>query len=175
MNEQFSCLLQKNKRLIGISIILLICLLIPRIVFVISEFFSIGLSMRIFMGINVLFVSVLPVIIVFFSTDKMDLKTSFLMPFFVRGLIYPVCYAFFFDPFAMLIYPQYYAPYLLGGIGLGLIGLAGNKFHTEFTKSLAFLSLGVAVLLLKAPNIIPISYYIVTGDATPLLDIPQLL
>jgi hypothetical protein len=175
MVELLSCSLPKNKRLLGISFVLLVCLLMTRIIFTISGFLSVGLPMRIFMGINVLFVSLLPVIIVFIAADKMDLKTSFFLPFFIRGIVYPVCYAFFFNPFAMLGYPPYYAPYLLGGISLGLIGLAGNKFNTEFTKSMVFFTLGIAVMLLKAPNVIPIFYFVVTGDATPLLNIPELL
>jgi|SRR5208337_2770224 len=175
MMKSPSRFLEENRRTLGISVVLLICLLMVRFIVTISDFLSINLPMRTFMGIDVLFIFILPPVILFITADKMDLETSFFLPFIIYGLVYPVCYAFFLDPLALLVYPKYYVPYLIGGIGLGLIGLAGNKYQSEFGKSMIMFTLGITIILLNAVNIIPVFYYVVTGDITPLLSIPDLL
>jgi len=167
--------LEENRRTLGISFILITCLLMVRFIVTISNFFSVDLPMRTFMGINILFFFVLPPVILFITANKMDLKTSFFLPFIVYGLVYPVFYAFFLDPRTLLVYPEYYVSYLIGGIGLGLIGLAGNKYQSEFGKSMILFTFGITIILLNAINIIPVFYFVLTGDITPLLSIPDLL
>jgi hypothetical protein len=54
------------------------------------------------------------------------------------------------------------------GFGFGIIGLAGNKYHCDFKKSIIFFTIGMAVILINSANFIPITYYVLTGDATPL-------
>jgi len=154
---------------------LLFSLLMMRLIVTVSEFLSIDLPFRLMMGLSIFFVSVLPIVIVFMSAHEMEFKTSFFLPFIIYGLVYPICYAFFLDPLALLIYPEYYITYLIGGVGLGLIGLAGNTYHSEFKKSMIIFTIGMTIMLINAANVIPVFYYVITGDITPLLNISGFL
>lgn len=167
--------LKTHTKILGISCLLLVSLLMGRIVVTITEVLSINLPIRAFMATNIFFISILPVVIVFISAEKMDFKTSFFLPFIIKGAIYPITYAFFLDPLALLPYPGYYIGYLIGGIGLGIVGLAGNIYNRKFIKSVILFTIGIAIILMNSVNVIPVFYYVVTGDITPLLKIPNLL
>jgi hypothetical protein len=123
------------------------------------------------MGLDVVFVFIIPIILVFMLANKMELSTSFFLPLVVYGLIFPICDALFLDPFTLLVYPQYFITFLIGGIGFGLIGLSGKIYPGDLLKSLMIYSFGISIIMINSFNIIPVLYYVVTGDMTPLQQI----
>jgi len=160
-----------KRDLLGFSFALLVCLLMPRFVVLFSDLLSVQLPLRLFLAVNVIFVFFLPVVIVFILAERMEQKTSFFLPFFINGFIYPVCYALFLDSPALLLSPNYYITYLIGGVALGLIGLAGNIYRCDFLKSVALFSLGVTIILLKSVNLIPVMFVILIGNIIPIMNL----
>jgi hypothetical protein len=174
MTELMFCITEKNRKIIGTCLVLLVSLLMMRFIVVISQLLFSGYpSFRIMMGLDLFFVLLIPFLVIFLSADSMDLKTSFLLPVIVIGFIFPVCDAMFLN-LALLVYPGFYIPLLIGGFGFGFIGLAGNHYHREFTKSILFFTIGMAVILLNSASFIPITYFVITGNPTSLMLIPGL-
>jgi len=170
-NKKFS----NNKKIVGISLILLISVLFPRFISLLSDYFSWNVSLRMMISMTLLFIFIIPILTVFFSMKSVNIRTSFLLPFLVTGLVFPVCDALFLEPFALLTDPLYYIMFLILALGLGLVGIAGNVWPTSAKKSIGILTIGLIIVLLNSMNILPVFYYAITGDMTPLYQIPDFL
>jgi hypothetical protein len=168
MGESTTGLLKNNQKNLGISLILLLSFLMMRFIVAISEFFFYGYPpFRIMMGLAIVFVLIIPIFVIFLSAKTMKPGTSFLLPFVIGGIIFPVCDSFFLDP-GLLLYPPFYLSFLIGGFGYGLIGLSGNYYENDFKKMMIFFTVGMAIILANSVNFIPITYYVLTGDAAVL-------
>ncbi len=158
----------KNRNILWICFGLLACLLMMRFMVIISKFLSFDYPpFRIMMGLDVVFLYLIPVLLVFILTDTLEPGMSFLVPFILVGIVFPLCDVIFLDP-TLLLVPEHFVPFLVGGAGLGLIGLAGNYHRREFKKSLVIFTLGIAITLLNSARLLPIPYYVLTGDASSL-------
>lgn len=174
MIESIAASWEKNRKNIGISFFLLVSLLMMRFIVIISAFlFSDYPPFRIMMALDIVFVVLIPFLIVFISADMMKTTTSFFLPLINIGIVFPICDVFFLD-LALLLTPEYFIPFLIGGFGFGLIGLAGNKYHGDFKKSMIFFTIGMMIIVMNFVNFIPITYYVLTGDAMILQLIPGL-
>lgn len=173
MMQDFSDFRNHNRNSVVLTASLLSCLLVMRFIIILNDLFQI--PFRIVFGLNILLIFIIPVILVFALTHSMDLLTCFALPLAIYGILFPVCQAFFLDPFALLGYPPYYFVPLIGGIGLGVIGIAGKFRKKRLEKSLVIYSLGISIIMINTANIIPVFWYVVTGDPTPLTQIPNFI
>jgi hypothetical protein len=165
---------RNNRRDIATGLVLLASLLMMRIIVVISQLLFSGYpSFRVMMGLDLLFVILIPFFIIFISAESMELKKSFVLPAIVVGILFPICDALFLSP-TLLLSPAFYIPFLIGGLGFGFIGLAGNHYHRNFSRSMVFFTIGIGVILLNSATFIPITWYVITGDAAALLFIQGL-
>jgi hypothetical protein len=165
MMEFFTRLWKKKWNYIEICFVLLVSLLLMRFIAIISKFlFSEYPSFRIMMGLDLIFVLLIPILVIFISADTLKPAASFLIPFITVGVIFSFCDVVFLDP-ELLFYPDYYLPQIIAGLGFGFIGLAGNKYHADFTKSLFFFTAGMGIVLVNSAAFIPLTYYVLTGDS----------
>lgn len=165
--------LKKNRRNIKICVILLISFLMMRFIATISKFlFSDYPSFRIMMGLDIVFILLIPTLVIFISADTMRPRTSFFLAFIISGVVFPICDALFLDPILML-YPPFFIPFIIMGFGFGLVGFAGNNYHSDIKKSMIIFTMGMSIILINSASFVPIAYYVLTGDATILRLIPS--
>lgn len=162
-------IIRNNWKNIATGLVLLASLLMMRIIVVTSQLLFSGYpSFRVMMGLDLLFIILIPLLVIFISTESMEPKKGFLFPAIVVGILFPLCDALFLNPI-LLLSPAFYTPFLMGGLGFGLIGLAGCHYHRDFFRSIVFFTLGMGVILLNSATFIPITWYVITGDDAALL------
>jgi len=144
-----------------------------RFIIILVDFFSLNIPFRMMLGLDVAFVFIIPIILVLVLAKKMDLWICFFLPFVIYGLIFPICDALFLNPFALLGYPQYYVSFLIGGVGLGLFGITGKIYSSNFKKSLIVYTFAITITMINSINIILVFYYVLTGDLATLQQIPN--
>lgn len=164
---------EKYRYAVIFSFMLLFCLLIMRFIITLVDFFSLRIPFRMMLGLDVAFIFIIPVLLVLVSANKMDIRICFFLPFLIYGIIFPICDALFLDPFALLGSPQYYISFLISGVGLGLFGVTGKMYSKNFRISLATFTIAILITMLNSINIIPVFYYVLTGDVAALQQIPN--
>jgi hypothetical protein len=58
-------------------------------------------------------------------------------------------------------------------VGLGLFGITGKLYSGDFKKSLIVYTIAIAITMINSINIIPVFYYVLTGDMAVLQQIPN--
>lgn len=163
-----------NLKILGVGFVLLLSFLMMRVIVIMYDLLNYGYPpFRIMMGLAIVFVLIIPILAIFLSAKLMTPRTSFLLPYLISGICFPVCDSLFLDT-SLLQHLSYFLPFLIGGLGYGFIGLSGNYYHIDFKKSIIIFTAGMGIILLNSVNYIPITYYVLTGDTSVLSLIPSL-
>jgi hypothetical protein len=127
------------------------------------DYYGVPSSMRLVLGIGILFLLIIPVFLVIEGFRYTTPTIGFLVPFVLYALVFPVLDSLFFD-LARFFDPSVIIPSILGGIGFGLIGVGSYHMKKSFLNAFLWATIGTTLIFLSSPDILQAFLYVVSGD-----------
>ncbi|QSZ67192.1 hypothetical protein RJ40_06605 [Methanofollis aquaemaris] len=130
------------------------------------DFLDLSLHFRLMTTLVMSFIFFAPMILAFFGLRGTKAPIAFFVPFIAFGVIKQVFRAVGYGDITLIFSPSFLLTGFMMGAGLGLIGLGGNQYQKNKWISLLLVIGGVILMILKGPNILYFTWYILTGDSS---------
>lgn len=127
------------------------------------DFYGISSSMRLVLGVGILFLLIIPVFLVIEGFRYTTPTLGFFVPFVLYALVFPVLDSLFFDPTRFLDL-SVIIPSVIGGIGFGLIGVGSYHMKRSFLNACIWATVGTTLIFLSSPDILQAFLYVISGD-----------
>lgn len=154
---------------------LLLSLLIMRMITLIFPHQVEIMSLRLILGFGIIFNFIVPILFVYTHFGRMDFWLSMIIPFASYAILYPVFDSILLGTVALLCDTTFIVPLIIGGLGIAFIGCGSYFLRLDRVLSRTCFVCGILILILSAPNVVPVSYFILSGDGTILRLIPNFL
>jgi hypothetical protein len=146
---------------IGISF--LQSLIISWFIILFLEFYGISSSLRLMLGVGILFLFLLPVFLVFEGFHYTTPTVGFFVPLVLYALAFPLLDSLFFD-LSRFFDLTVIIPSIIGGIGFGLIGVGSYHMKRSSLNAFIWATIGTTLIFLSSPEILQAFLYILSGD-----------
>ncbi|MDK2890686.1 MAG: hypothetical protein PWR21_1318 [Methanoculleus sp.] len=153
-------------RLVAPCVVLLLSLLMMRMITLAFPHQIEVMPLRLILGFGIIFSFIIPILLVYKYFRDMDLWLSVTVPFIIYAVLYPVFKSVSLGSVALLCETTYIVPLMVGGLGLAFIGCGSYVSRVDRVLSKACFACGILIFILKAPNVISVSYFVFTGDDT---------
>lgn len=165
-----------GNNLLFCSLGIILSLLIMRIIIFLFPDYIEMLPIRLVLAAAIIFNDVIPIILVwiYFQKEK-SLVLSFLIPFLLYAVLYPVFDAVLLSSLSLILFIPYLIPFITGGFAFALIGVGSYFYNHDRIKSVVFLIFGFLIYILHAINIIFILIFILFGNIAVIESIPNFL
>lgn len=146
------------------GLFLLLSLLFMRILTMIYPHLSEMIPLRIMLGFAMIFNFLLPLIIVYYGFSSPCIHISVIVPFTIHAVMYPFFDSISLGNLLLMVDPVYIIPLVTIGLGFGIVGCGSYFKKKDPVLSPICLICGFLVILLSVPNLIPVAYFVVSGD-----------
>jgi hypothetical protein len=127
------------------------------------DFYGVSSSMRLVLGVGILFLLIIPVFLVIEGFRYTTPTLGFFVPFVLYALVFPVLDSLFFDLNRFLDL-SVIIPSVIGGIGFGLIGVGSYHMKRSFLNACIWATVGITLIFLSSPDILQAFLYVISGD-----------
>lgn len=159
--------------LVGSCVVLLLSLLMMRMITLVFQHQVEVMPLRLILGFGIIFNTIIPILLAYTHFGRMGFWIGVNALFISYGMLYPIFNAALLGSIALLCEVTYIVPLMVGGLGLAFIGCGSCFSRVDRVLSRTCVTCGMMIFILRAPNVIPVSYFVFTGDDTILQLIPN--
>lgn len=131
------------------------------------------MPLRLILGFGIVFNYIIPIGLTYTFFGRMGFWLSATVPFISYAVLYSMLNSILLGSIALLCEITYIVPLIIGGLGLAFIGCGSYLSRFDRALSRTCFACGILIFILRAPNVIPASFFVLSGDSTILQSIPN--
>lgn len=150
---------------------LLLSLILMRIITLVFSHQVEMTPLRLILGFSIVFNFIVPILFVYAGSGHMGFQLSMTVPFIIYAGLYPLFDSVLLGSIALIYTTTYIVPMIVGGVGVAFIGCGSYFTRFDHVLSRTCIVCGTLIFILSAPNLVPVSYFVISGDSTILKSI----